>query len=90
MTKLPFLPLTATLLVLGELTYVLCLAAGAVWPQVIDMRDLFRSLLPGFAGFDLLSLLIGVGWIAIYAVYAAAVASLTWNFVARRMTDGVQ
>lgn len=90
MTKLPFLPLTAALLVLGELTYVLCLVAGAVWPQVIDMRGLFVSLLPGFAGFDVLSLLIGVGWIAVYAVYAAAVASLTWNFVARRRTDGAQ
>ena len=86
MTKLPFLPLTAALLVLGELTYVLCLAAGAVWPQVIDMRDLFSSLLPGFAGFDVVSLLVGVGWIAVYAVYAAGVASLTWNFVARRRT----
>ena len=86
MTKLPFLPLTAALLVLGELTYVLCLAAGAVWPQVIDMRDLFSSLLPGFAGFDVVSLLVGVGWIAVYAVYAAAIASLAWNFVARRRT----
>ena len=31
MMKLPFLPLTAALLVLGELTYVICLAAAASW-----------------------------------------------------------
>lgn len=84
MIKLPFLPLTAALLVLGELTYVICLAAAAIWPQAIDMRDLFSTLLPGFSGFDALSLLIGFVWIAVYAVYAAAVASLTWNFVAGR------
>lgn len=52
MIKLPFLPLTAALLVLGELTYVICLAAGAIWPQVIDMRGLFSAILPGFSGFD--------------------------------------
>jgi hypothetical protein len=86
MMKLPCLPLTAALLVLGELTYVLCLAAGAVWPQAIDMRGLFRTLLPGFGGFDVLSVLIGSGWIAVYAVYAATVASLTWNFVVGRLT----
>jgi hypothetical protein len=86
MMKLPFLPLTAALLVLGELTYVLCLAAGAIWPQATDMRDLFSTLLPGFGGFDALSVLIGFVWIAVYAVYAATVASLTWNLVAGRLT----
>ncbi len=85
MMKLPFLPLTAALLVLGELTYVLCLAAGAIWPQAIDMRDLFRTMLPGFGGFGALSLLLGFVWIAAYAAYAAAVASLTWNLVAGRL-----
>lgn len=88
MSKLPFLPLAAALLVLGELTYAICLAAGAIWPQVIDMRGLFGAILPGFSGFDALSLLIGAGWIALYAAYAAAVASLTWNFVAGRATVG--
>jgi hypothetical protein len=88
MIRLRFLPLSAALLALGELTYVLCLAACAIWPQAIDMRDLFSTLLPGFSGFDALSLLIGFLWIAVYAVYAAAVASLTWNFVAGRLTGG--
>lgn len=82
MMRLPFLPLAAALLVLGELTYLICLAASAVWPQVIDMRDLFSTILPGFAGIDAGSVLIGLAWIAVYAAYAAGVASLTWNFVA--------
>lgn len=85
MLRLPFLPLASALLVLGELTYLVCLAAGAIWPQAIDMQELFSTILPGFAGLDAGSLLIGLGWIAVYAVYAAAVASLTWNFVAGRM-----
>lgn len=85
MIKLPFRPLVATLFVLGELTYVICFAAGAIWPHTIEMRGLFSTMLPGFSGFDALSLLIGFVWVAIYALYAAAVASLTWNFVAGRM-----
>lgn len=85
MMRLPFLPLAAALFVLGELTYVLCLAAGAIWPQAIDMRGPFSTILPGFGGLDAASLLIGFAWIAVYAAYAAAVASLSWNFVVARM-----
>jgi len=83
--RLPFLPLAAALFVLGELSYLICLAAGAIWPQAIDMRELFGTILPGFAGLDAGSVLIGAGWIGAYAAYAAAVASLTWNVVANRM-----
>ncbi|MEX0629574.1 MAG: hypothetical protein WD508_02860 [Chloroflexota bacterium] len=85
MPKLPFVPLFATLFVLGEVTYVLCLAAGAIWPQAIDMRGLFSSIFPGFSGLDAGSLLVGLVWTALYALYAAAVASLTWNFVTARL-----
>lgn len=85
MTKLPFRPLVATLFVLSQLTYVICFAAGAIWPQAIDMSGLFSTMFPGFSGLDALSLLIGFAWVAVYALYAAAVASLTWNFVAGRM-----
>lgn len=85
MIKLPFRPLVATLFVLGELTYVICLTAGSIWPEAINMRAMFSTVFPGFSGLDARSLLIGFAWVAIYAIYAAAVASVTWNFAVARM-----
>lgn len=84
MIKVPFRPLVATLFVLGELTYLICFAASAIWTQAIDMRGLFSAIFPGFSGFDAASLLIGLVWVAVYALYAAAVITWTWNFVAVR------
>jgi ABC-type proline/glycine betaine transport system permease subunit len=85
MIKVPFRPLVGTLFVLGELTYLICFAASAIWSQTIDMRGLFSGIFPGFNGFDAVSLLIGLVWVAVYALYAAAVISWTWNFVAGRI-----
>ena len=87
MSRLPFLPLTAALFVLGELTFLICFAVAAIWSPAIDMRGLFRTILPGFGGFDVGGLLIGAVWIGVYAVYAGAVSSVTWNLVAGRMKE---
>lgn len=84
MSRLPFRPLTAALFVLGELTFLICFAVAVIWSPAIDMRGLFRTILPGFGGFDVGGLVIGVLWIAVYALYAGAVSSVTWNFVAGR------
>ena len=85
MIKVPFRPLVATLFVLGELTYLICFAAGAIWTQAIGMRGLFSAIFLGFSGFDAVSLLIGLVWVAVYALYAAAVTAWTWNLVADRI-----
>lgn len=86
MIRLPFAPLAAAIAAVGEVAYVVCVAAGVVWPNVFGMRAFFPTIFPGFTWLDPFSFLLGVVEVALYGLAAGAVASLAWNYVVDRMT----
>lgn len=88
MIRLPFAPLAAAIVAVGEVAYVVCLAAGALWPTAFEMRTFFPSLFPGFTWLDPFSVVLGLTEVAVYGLAAAAVAMLAWNVVVDRTTKG--
>ncbi len=86
MIRLPLAPLTAAIVAVGEVAYLACVAAGALWPNVFGMRTFFPTIFPGFTWLDPLSFVLGLVEVALYGLAAAAVASVAWNFVVDRTT----
>jgi len=86
MMRLPFAPLAAAVLAVGEVAYLACVAAGVLWPDVFGMRAFFPTVFPGFTWLDPFSFVLGLVEVAIYGVAAAAVATFAWNFVVDRTT----
>lgn len=84
MIRLPFAPLAAAIVAVGEVAYLVCVAAGAIWPDVFEMRAFFPTIFPGFTWLDPGSFLLGLVEVAGYGLAAAAVATLAWNFVVDR------
>ena len=86
MMRLPFAPLAAAIVAVGEVAYLACVAAGVLWPDVFGMRAFFPTVFPGFTWLDPFSFVLGLVEVAIYGVAAAAVATFAWNFVVDRTT----
>jgi len=84
MTRLPFAPLAAAVVAVGEVAYLVCVAAGAIWPSVFGMKAYFSTLFPGFTWLDPFSFVLGLAEVAAYGVAGAAVAVIAWNFVVDR------
>lgn len=84
MIRLPFAPLAAAIVAVGESAYLLCVAAGALWPDVFGMRTFFSTIFPGFTWLDPGSFVLGLAEVALYGLAAAAVAAVAWNFVVDR------
>lgn len=84
MFRLPFAPLAAAIVAVGESAYLACIVAGAIWPDVFGMRTFFPTLLPGFTWLDPGSFVLGLVEVALYGLAAAAVAAFAWNFVVGR------
>lgn len=84
MIRLPFTPLAAALVAVGEVGYVICLAAGALWPNTFGMRSWFTTVFPGFTWLDPFSVVLGLVEVALYGLAAAAVAYIAWNAVVDR------
>ena len=86
MIRLPFTPLAAAIVAVGEVAYLVCIVAGALWPSVFGMRAFFPTIFPGFTWLDPLSFILGLVEVAVYGLAAAAVAMVAWNVVDDRMT----
>jgi len=86
MIRLPFAPLAAAIVAVGEVAYLVCIVAGALWPSVFGMRAFFPTIFPGFTWLDPLSFILGLVEVAVYGLAAAAVAMVAWNVVDDRMT----
>ena len=86
MIRLPFAPLAAAIVAVGEVAYLVCIVAGALWPSVFGMRAFFPTIFPGFTWLDPLSFILGLVEVAVYGLAAAAVAMVAWNVVVDRMT----
>jgi len=84
MIRLPFTPLAAAIVAVGETAYLLCVAGGALWPDTFTMRTAFPTIFPGFTWLDPASFVLGLIEVALYGLAAAAVARLAWNFVVDR------
>lgn len=84
MNGLRFAPLAAAVIAVGEAAYLLCLAAGALWPEVFGMWRAFPTLFPGFTWLDPASFLLGLLEVTLYGLAAAAIAVVAWNAVANR------
>jgi len=86
MIRLPFAPLAAAIVAVGEVAYLVCVAAGALWPSVFGMKTFFPTVFPGFTWLDPFSFVLGLVEVALYGLATAAVAMVAWNFVADRTT----
>ena len=86
MIRLPFAPLAAAIVAVGEVAYLACVAAGVLWPDVFGMRAFFPTIFPGFTWLDPFSFVLGLVEVAIYGLAAAAAATFAWNFVVDRTT----
>lgn len=84
MMRLPLAPLAAAIVSVGEVAYLVCVAAGAIWPDVFGMKAFFPTLFPGFTWLDPVSFALGLVEMALYGLAAAAVAMVAWNFVVER------
>lgn len=84
MIRLPFAPLGTALVAVGEVAYLVCVAADVVWPDAFGMRAFFPTIFPGFTWLDPASFLLGLAEVAAYGLAAAAVATFAWNFVVDR------
>jgi hypothetical protein len=86
MIRLPLAPLAAAILAVGEAAYLLCLVAGALWPDVFGMRVAFPTLLPGFTWLDPADFVLVLAGVALYGLGAAVVVWGARDFVAGRTT----
>ena len=84
MIRLPFAPLAAAIVAVGEVAYLVCVAAGSLWPTTFGMKTYFPTIFPGFTWLDPASFLLGLVEVALYGLAAAAVAVIAWNFVVDR------
>lgn len=84
MIRLPFTPLAAALVAVGEVAFVVCVVVGAIWPDVFGMKAVFPTLFPGFTWLDAPSFVLGIVEVALYGLAAAAVATVAWNAVVDR------
>ena len=88
MTRLPFKPLAAAVVAVGETAYLLCVAAGAMWPNTFTMGSWFPAVFPGFTWLDPASFALGQIEVALYGLGAAAIAQFAWNFAVSRAARG--
>ena len=88
MIRLPFAPLAAAIVAVGEVAYLVCVAAGVIWPDLFGMKAFFPTLFPGFTWLDPGSILLGLIEVALYGLAAAAVARFAWNLVVDRSAKG--
>ncbi len=88
MIRLPFAPLAAAIVAVGEVAYLVCIVVDALWPNVFGMRTFFPTIFPGFTWLDPFSFVLGLVEVALYGLAAAAVAMVAWNLVADRTTRG--
>lgn len=86
MIRLPFAPLAAAMVAVGEVAYLVCVAAGALWPSVFRMQAFFPTIFPGFTWLDPVSFVLGLVETTAYGLAAAAIAMVAWNFVVDRTT----
>ena len=84
MIRLPFAPLAAAIVAVGEVAYIACVAAGAIWPDAFGMKAFFPTLFPGFTWLDPVSFILGLVEVAVYGLAVASVAAFAWNFVVNR------
>ncbi len=84
MIRLPFAPLAAAIVAVGEAAYLLCVIAGVLWPDVFGMRAAFPTLFPGFTWLDPASFVVGFVEVPLYGLAAAVVAWAAWNVVVER------
>ena len=84
MIRLPFVPLAAAVVAVGETAYLLCVAGGVLWPDTFAMRNAFPTIFPGFTWLDPASFLLGLVEVALYGLGAAVVAWAAWSFAADR------
>lgn len=84
MIRLPFAPLVAAVVAVGETAYLVCVAAGALWPEAFAMWKALPTIFPGFTWLDPASFVLGLVEVALYSLGAAAVAWAAWNVVAAR------
>lgn len=84
MMRLPFAPLAAAIVAVGEVAYLVCIAAGALWPSTFGMQTFFPTIFPGFTWLDPFSFVLGFAEVALYGLAAAVVAMIAWNFVVDR------
>lgn len=86
MMRLPFAPLAAAIVAVGEVAYLVCVAVGALWPSTFGMQTFFPTIFPGFTWLDPFSFVLGLVEVALYGLAAAAVAAIAWNVVVDRTT----
>jgi hypothetical protein len=86
MIRLSFAPLAAAIVAVGEVAYLVCVAAGALWPSVFGMQTFFPAIFPGFTWLDPPSFVLGLAEVAVYGLAAAAIAMTAWNSVVDRTT----
>jgi hypothetical protein len=86
MIRLPFAPLAAAIVAVGEVAYLICVAASTLWPSVFDAPAFFPRILPGFIWLDPFSFVLGLVEVAGSGLGAAAVATVAWNLVVDRTT----
>lgn len=84
MIRLLFAPLAAAIVTLGEVGYLICVATGAVRPEIFGMNAYTPTLFSGFTRIDAGSIVLGSVEVALYGLAAAAVATLAWNNVVDR------
>lgn len=75
-----FKTLFFTLAFYVSLLFTLCLVYDLIVPAEYQMMYLWKLLLPGFTGLNLLSYLIGLGVIVIYSAYTAFIFSKSLNY----------
>ena len=70
-----------TLVVFADVTFLLCAAWGALFPNFHARWDVvFESLIPGFVWLTPLSILFGLVWATIVGLYTAALFVPLFNF----------
>lgn len=68
MIRLPFAPLAAAIVAVGEVAYLVCVAVGALWPSVFGMQTFFPTIFPGFTWLDPFSFVLGLVEVALYGL----------------------
>ncbi len=77
---LRFKTLFVTLSVYASILLPLCLIYDLFVPSEYQMLSLWKLLIPGFTGLNLMSYIVGLGAIAIYSAYTSFIFSKTLNF----------
>ena len=78
MTPLRFKPIALAAISFGVITYVICFVFDLIFPQWA-MQELWKILLPGFTGLNLVSFVLGLLGVIVYGLYVAAVFVPLYN-----------